>query len=291
MLFIGSIPATCVLIARRDIPESPRCHMKRGEVKDAVKIICKTIYHLPGALNKCFDTYKSVRSSPDTKRENHTHKAGSYAFLFRKDMRRRTILVTIPWFLMDVVFYGIGLFTPILLAAMAFEGDGLNFIADDILATEGTAFLDIFLIIGFILNIILIERVGRMRLQILGFAGMALGLALLIIGSLHGASMVFILFTGFACYNLLMNLGPNATTFILPAELFPTDMRATVHGFAAGIAKLGAAIGIILVPLLKEQFGIPVTLTVMLVLVLIALLVTIHFRIETAGRSLEDITE
>jgi hypothetical protein len=206
-------------------------------------------------------------------------------------MRKRTILVTVPWFLMDVVFYGIGIFTPLLLAAMAFEGSGTNFIADDILATEGTAFLDIFLIIGFILNIILIERIGRMKLQIIGFTGMAVGLGILIIGSLYNSTMIGLLFVGFAIYNLLMNMGPNATTFVLPAELYPTEMRATAHGFAAGIAKLGAALGIILVPILKEGWGIPVTLGVMLGLVILALIITFLCRIETTGRSLEEITD
>ncbi|PWR70717.1 MFS transporter [Methanospirillum stamsii] len=288
MLLVGAIPATFILVARRDIPESARWHIKRGESGQAVRIICRTLHDLPQTLKDCISQFRLLQKSPfETSEPSHI----PYSTLFSKSMRKKTLLVTVPWFLMDVVFYGIGLFTPILLAAMAFEGDGTNFIADDILATEGTAFLDIFLIIGFILNIILIERLGRMKLQIYGFAGMAAGLCLLIIGSMYGSSLIFLLFTGFAVYNLLMNMGPNATTFILPAELFPTHIRATAHGFAAGIAKSGAALGIILVPVLKEMYGITVTLLVMLILVLIALMVTVMCRIETTGRSLEDITE
>jgi hypothetical protein len=33
-------------------------------------------------------------------------------------------------------------------------------------------------------------------------------------------------------------MGPNATTYALPAEVFPSDIRAAGHGFAAGAAKL-----------------------------------------------------
>ncbi|KAK2807233.1 hypothetical protein FQN50_005520 [Emmonsiellopsis sp. PD_5] len=34
--------------------------------------------------------------------------------------------------------------------------------------------------------------------------------------------------------------GPNAVTFLVAAEVFPTPIRATAHGFAAAIGKLGA---------------------------------------------------
>lgn len=39
------------------------------------------------------------------------------------------------------------------------------------------------------------------------------------------------------------NFGPNATTFIIPAELYPTKFRSTGHGFSAGMGKLGAITG------------------------------------------------
>ena len=35
-------------------------------------------------------------------------------------------------------------------------------------------------------------------------------------------------------------LGPNATTFILAAELFPTELRGRFHGASAAVGKLGA---------------------------------------------------
>jgi hypothetical protein len=36
--------------------------------------------------------------------------------------------------------------------------------------------------------------------------------------------------------------GPNATTFIIPAECYPTRFRATAHGLSAGSGKIGAII-------------------------------------------------
>jgi MFS transporter, PHS family, inorganic phosphate transporter len=42
---------------------------------------------------------------------------------------------------------------------------------------------------------------------------------------------------------LCFNLGPNTTTFIIPAEIFPTRYRCTCHGISAAAGKLGSIIG------------------------------------------------
>ena len=91
-------------------------------------------------------------------------------------------------------------------------------------------------------------------------------------------------------YNFLMNVGPNATTFILPAELFPTKLRATAHGFAAAFAKVGAVIGILIMPILMNNFGIFTTMLIISGAAFIGLIVTCFFRIETMGKSLEELS-
>ncbi|KAF0889935.1 hypothetical protein E2562_034333 [Oryza meyeriana var. granulata] len=39
------------------------------------------------------------------------------------------------------------------------------------------------------------------------------------------------------------NFGPNSTTFIVPAEIFPARLRSTCHGISAAAGKAGAIIG------------------------------------------------
>jgi len=46
----------------------------------------------------------------------------------------------------------------------------------------------------------------------------------------------------------------------LQGILFPTQLRGTASGFAAGVAKLGATMGLFLLPILKEKFGAPTVL-------------------------------
>ena len=51
--------------------------------------------------------------------------------------------------------------------------------------------------------------------------------------------------------------GPNTTTFIYPAEIFPTEVRTTGHGISAGAGKMGAFVGAFLFPdLLDSSLGV-----------------------------------
>ena len=79
--------------------------------------------------------------------------------------------------------------------------------------------LDIFLVLGFIAAIFLVERLGRIRLQLGGFVFMTVGLLVLALASgLKGGAgnHLVLVFAGFAIFNFFANAGPNATTYALP---------------------------------------------------------------------------
>jgi len=247
MLAAGAIPALIIVWLRRHVPESPTWEQSRADGGDQ----------------------PPVRA------------------LFARGIRRRTALAVIPWFILDVLLYGVGIFTPTVLAALAFTGDG-TVASRDLASTEGSALLDVFLVVGFLIAILLVERWGRMRLQLLGFAGTTLGLVILATASLGAGSTPFV-FVGFALFNLLVNIGPNSTTFLVAAEVFPTNLRATGAGLAASAAKMGAVVGIIALPVLIDAIGIPATMYIVAGVSLLGFIITAVFRVETAGRTLEEI--
>lgn len=47
----------------------------------------------------------------------------------------------------------------------------------------------------------------------------------------------------FVLAQFFFNFGPNATTFIVPGECFPTRYRSTSHGISAAMGKIGSIIG------------------------------------------------
>jgi putative MFS transporter len=67
-------------------------------------------------------------------------------------------------------------------------------------------------------------------------------------------------------------------------------VRAAGQGFAAACAKLGAALGVFLFPILMDDIGTSALLAIVAGACLVALAVTVAFRIETGGRSLDEVS-
>ncbi|EKM48157.1 uncharacterized protein PHACADRAFT_203171 [Phanerochaete carnosa HHB-10118-sp] len=62
------------------------------------------------------------------------------------------------------------------------------------------------------------------------------------------------------CFSLLQfffNFGANATTYIYPAEVFPTKFKATAHGMSAACGKAGAIISALAFNQLTNSIGTP----------------------------------
>ena len=200
-----------------------------------------------------------------------------------------------PWFLQDLGTYGIGIFTPTILAASvghkaAHVRNLADLIGNDQLAAKGAALIDVLLIVGIIVAVLLADRVGRIRLQVVGFIGCAAGLALASLSAYaDGATRMALIFAGFMLFNFMTNIGPNAQTYLLAGEVFPTRLRGTGAGFAAAVGKIGAITTAFLFPVLLADIG---TRTLLLILVgtsLLGAMVTWAFRIETTGVNLEKI--
>ena len=284
LIGFGALPAIIVLILRTKVPESPRWLMEQGRLDEAQHVVEQFV---PAKKIKELD---QVIAGFALRMSVQAPKKLGYADLFSKKFLPRTILASVPWFLMDIATYAVGVFTPVLLSSIAFD-DVNDPIRKDFLSTAGAAGLGTFLVLGFIANMLLVDRVGRMRLQIVGFVGMVVGLGILAWSAMTGTNNPNIVgaFSGFMIFNLLMNMGPNATTFVLPAELFPTKIRASAHGFCSAVGKAGALVGLFLLPIVQEQCGTSVTMLLMAFVCMLGLAVTSIFAQETRGRSLEDI--
>jgi MFS family permease len=223
------------------------------------------------------------------------HEHAPWSALFAGVHLRRTILASVPWFLQDLGTYGIGIFTPTILAtvigaSIEHPRNTAELIQSDILATRGAALIDVLLIVGIVFAVLLADWVGRIHLQIMGFIGCAVGLLLAAL-SLHigGVLSSVLLFAGFMLFSFMTNIGPNAMTYLIAGEVFPIAIRGTGAGFAASFAKVGAVLTAFLFPILLKDIGTDLLLLILVGTSLLGAVVTRAYAFETKGISLETI--
>ncbi|GAA1700869.1 MFS transporter [Microbacterium sediminicola] len=294
MLAFGVIPAVIIVLMRRNVPESPMWLASMRRYDEAVDALQKFT-----GRRLTVDEVREVTAEEAVAGMTSPGSAGTTTVvekkeIFSKDVRGATILTSVPWFFMDIATYGIGVFTPTILAALALgNAANSNYIADDITSTEGAAFLDIFLIVGFAAAILLVRKLGLIFMQTVGFVVMGVGL--IVLGATDFMSdanpwTLVILFTAFAAFNLFMNAGPNSTTFALPAVAFRTENRGAGAGFAAAAGKFGAAFGTFFFPIMQDDWGLFPTLMVIAAGCFAAALITFVFRRHATRALGEDAT-
>ena len=265
--------ALLFFLLRLSEPDSPHWLMTRGRFAEAAEAFIRI---MPQQREVVLQLTSNAGEESVTDAAAQPEAAGM-AILFSRPYRARTVLIAVPWFLMDIATYRVGLFTSIILGAIGIDSHTRGVISSDFANTRGTGAIDVFLFFGFLLGIWAVPRFGRIRMQAVGFAGMTLGM-LILMSAVHLSSSglhIPLVFAGFILFNLLMNAGPNATTFTLAPSVFPTQLRGTASGFAEGSAKIGATLGVFVLPILKGKFCVPAVLGMVAAVTVLGLVVTV----------------
>jgi MFS transporter, PHS family, inorganic phosphate transporter len=297
LLGLGAVPAAAVLYLRSKMPESPRFQARTAGVteEEVVRILdgsrgaqplaaqplaaVQTAPAAPGGavvtpLHRPAETAASGRAAASA--------AGLRALVTDRRLLRLVIGTAGAWFLFDYAYYGNTLSLPAIIKAV---DPGASLIAN--LALTLGMFL-VFAVPGYALAVMRMDRVGHRRLQLVGFAVMAVSfLALGIVPVLTAMVGPFLVVFGLSYF--FIEFGPNTTTFVLPSELFPTRLRTTGHGLAAGLGKLGAFIGVFLVPALQSSIGLRGMLMVAGGAAVAGYVVTRGLP-EPSGRTLDDVS-
>jgi MFS family permease len=283
------IPALLVTVGRFFVLESAHWQLTRGRVAEAEQTAASLLRRHPPYP-------RTVRLAPAGPHRYHAKgHLSRYLVLFDRSHRRATILASVPWFLQDLGTYGIGIFTPTILAtAIGHElhhpRNLTDLIHNDILAAKGAALIDLLLLVGIISAVLLADRVSRITLQGFGFIGCAAGLLLASFAAdFQEPVQTLLIFLGFMLFNFMTNLGPNAQTYLLAGEVFPTPIRGLGAGFAAAVGKIGAVTTAFLFPILLADIGTRSLLYILVTTSLIGAVVTWVFRIETTRVRLDKV--
>ena len=266
LLGLGAVPAAAVLYLRVLMPESPRYQVQvQGRAEQAASQISAFTGGRVGGEGTA----------------GPRQELGLRAFL--TDRRWLIMLAGTAgtWFLLDYAYYGNTISTPQILGLIAPHASTMTKIALQL------AIFAVAAVPGYALAIARLDRIGHRRLQLAGFAVMALCFAVIaLVPGMTTMVVPFLLVYGVSYF--FTEFGPNMTTFVLPSELYPVSMRTTGHGISAGIGKLGAFIGVFLFPVLQTSLGLRGTLLLTAGVAVSGFALTLVLP-EPAGRSLEDI--
>nr|HET6904608.1 MFS transporter [Ktedonobacteraceae bacterium] len=249
MLALGAVPAMATFSLRRQISESPRFSLSQGNITEVARAIAQATQQAGATQNGSNATTATKAVTPAISPELLQHPSWQEV-LSAKHSILWLIGTAGTWFMLDVAYYGTTVSTPMVLKL-------LN--ANASLTTNMLYTLLIFVVAalpGYILAALTVDHLGRKKLQLLGFAMMAVAYGLLFIfPALNTITVPFLLAYGLGYF--FTEFGPNVTTFAYPAEIFPVAVRATAHGISAAVGKLGAFIGAFVFPMLLSSVFLP----------------------------------
>jgi PHS family inorganic phosphate transporter-like MFS transporter len=279
MLAFGAIPAIYVVYLRRKLMETPRFSLQVEGNKGAAE---RAVSSITGVTNDGEVERASQKISRMTNKD-YMHSLRKYLLFL--------VGTTISWFIFDMAFYGTTLNNGFILQQIGYGSSTSLRTTIFNTAIGDTILAGAFALPGYWISVGLIDKAGRRLLQWLGFAVMAISYIVLGFEYSFLKTDIDLFIMVFGVSYLFGNLGPNTTTFILPTELFPTNIRSTAHGIAASIAKLGAGIFTFLFLILGTALGNGGEFELLGAMAAIGAVVTLLTIRETKGLSLEVASE
>ena len=227
ILGLGALPALIVLLLCRAQPES--------------------------------DEFERVKQQRSTVAQDGSGGAAAGHNVFRAAARhpehwRRLVGTAIGWFLFDVLTYGTTINQPDIVDAVFGKNDTLW------ANCEQNLLVSSFNIPTLVLAIAMLKCMGTKRLQVWGFIAIGVVSLLFVVVTIYDREDSALNFAMLCLLISALAWGPNVTTYVLPAEVFPTEVRSSFFGVSAAMGKVGALIGGATFGLISEkgQMGLPV---------------------------------
>ncbi|MCT1478710.1 MFS transporter [Microbacterium sp. p3-SID336] len=186
------------------------------------------------------------------------------ALIFRGTYLPRTVLAATVQMGQSIQYFAVGWYLPII--ALALFGEG-----DFVLATLGTLLFNVFGIVGGFLSPVVAGRLGLRRASAIGFG--AVFVMLLILGFFFDSLPLWLAFVVPSLFILFHSAGPGANGKSLSTLSFRSELRAGANGIIGAIGSLGAALGLVVFPLLREELGLSTTFLILSLVPLVGFIV------------------
>ena len=273
LLGFAAIPAIIGLAFRFVMPESPRWLVSKGKYKSAVKSF-KTL----GIETNEQELLKEYPISTTRKR------------VLTPGIKRAFIIVAL--FMVFQQITGINIpfyYGPIIIQSLHIFSSTTNPVTSEVFVVEAASIFAVVNVVATYIGFKYIDKVGRRKLALIGYGGMALfgfiGAILKFAGQDVGmlvAISIFIVFFAF---------GVGGTGWIIQGEYFPTEYRGTLASLIAFIDWISNFAIIEIFPYMDSSIHIAGSLVVFAVLSVMAVIIFYKIMPVTKGKSVEEITK
>jgi putative MFS transporter len=261
---LGAMPAVYALVVRWGLPESPRWLARRGRTEEAERIVAS----FEGKAARSAPAAADVAPVPVAA----TRAGERLAALWSREFRLRTASLWIVWFCVNFSYYGAFIWIPSILVAQGY----------DLVRSFGfTLVITLAQLPGYAVAAWLIEVWGR-RATLAAFLGGS-AVAAVLFGTATSEPMVIA--TGMALS--FFNLGAWGALYAVSPETYPTSLRATGSGWAAGVGRIASIVAPLAVPPLLAAGGAPTLFIVFAAFFAVAVIATWGLA-DRRGRALDD---
>lgn len=261
LILIISAISLLMFVLRIRFTESPSWLIANGKIEEAEKAAQSLLGNNV--------TLGDVKSTPTAKADDTM----TFKKFIENGNAKKIIFSGIPWACEGLGVYGIGIFLPILVMSLGLESAAKTPYEQIINSIEITTYINVFILIGFILGLSIVNRFSHVKTQFWGFILSALGLLILLLGYLLKLPN-YVSILGFLVFEICLNAGPNLLTFIIPQQIYSIEEKGTGVGLAASIGKIGGVVGVFFIPLLLSWGGPSLVLIVSMIFMLIGGVIT-----------------
>jgi putative MFS transporter len=260
-LLIGALPALYAVFVRLRMPESVRFLESRGRHDEAERTVRSfeeaAGVAVPAAAAPAAPSAAAPAAGPapaarpaEAPAPTTTATRASAASLLRDGLRRRTVAIWVVWFATNFSYYGAFVWLPTLLVEAGFPL---------VKSFEYTLLITLAQLPGYAASAWLIERWGRRGTLATFLLGSAVAATAFGFGAVSGSATQIVVSGMFLSF---FNLGAWGALYAVTPELYPTRLRGTGAGWAAGVGRIASVAAPLSVPPLLVLGGTPVLFAV-----------------------------
>jgi SP family galactose:H+ symporter-like MFS transporter len=276
MFAAGIVPALALGVGMAMLTDTPRWLMQKGRREEARRVAARLAEVPP-------DDPAIEEELSDIEARLREERRGDGASLM-SPMVRPALIVAMGLFLLQQLS---GINAVIYFAPTVFGLTGFDTHAGAMLATVGIGVVNVAMTV---VGMIIIDRIGRRSLLVIGFLGTAVSLAAIAVAASSGSGdLGWVALIGLVVYIAAFAISIGPLPWIMMAEVFPLSVRGPGMGLAS-VANWGFnALVVFSFPVLLQAVGLSVVFGLFAIVCALGVFFTLRFVPETRGASLEDI--